>query len=108
MRLKSIYTPVFILVLALLAGRPLYRAIGSQDDQPAPAPPAKAEAALPKVYFGTESCIDCHERGPTARLKDPVCRLTEVKDWKEKDKHQHAYKILGEPRARADGQTPAN
>src|SRR5207244_3561738 len=50
-----------------------------------------------KIYFSSESCIRCHEDG-RAR-PDSVCQLTEVKTWKEKDKHPHAYTILEGPRA---------
>ena len=69
----------------------------AQDPKPA------AEGKLTPIYFGTESCIQCHRDG--SREKVPlVCRCTEVVEWQKDLRHPKAYQVLKEQRAARIGQ----
>jgi hypothetical protein len=89
--------PVYIFGLAaLLSGmepsvrgqRP--KAVGNQQEKP----------GLSKLYFGVDTCINCHSKKDPSELKPPpiLCRCNEVLTWEKADKHKDAYKNLLGPR----------
>lgn len=58
------------------------------------------KSGLTEVYFGKDSCKDCH----TAGNQNKLCRCTESAEWDKIDKHQVAYNVLLDDRSRRMGE----
>jgi Cytochrome c554 and c-prime len=61
----------------------------------------KTPSRGPVSYFGMSKCAFCHEMKD--EKTDQLCRCTEMNIWKAADKHQVAFTVLKDDRARRMG-----
>jgi len=62
----------------------------------------KAAQSKTKSYFGTATCIDCHNKSKPREDPEypPLCRCTEFVVWEKGDKHKEAFAVLEASRGR--------
>jgi hypothetical protein len=76
----------------------LAASVGHAQPRPDRAGP-QPKGTLSTVYYGVIICADCHEAPKRSEPEPVLCRCTEVKIWKEQDKHKDAYVVLRSERA---------